>query len=420
MNSMSPPIDRRDLLKLASGLALSFAVPGLDARGAARRGAEREKSLIIVWLDGGPSQLETWDPHPGTAIGGPTKSIPTTIPGVEIADAFPQVADQLQHLSVIRSLVSKEGDHERAMHFVRTGYRPDPTVMHPSLGSIVTRELPAAGLEIPQFISLGFNQFPSRGGYLGGKYDAFLVQNPEAGAKARQVAEDRRYQARLKNLEVATRSFERGRGAAARRTLFRDSLDAAVRMLTSEQIRAFDVADEPQVLRDAYGPAQVGRACLVARRLIEQGVRVVEATHHNYDTHENNFSTNRTLAGELDPALATLVRDLVERDLLESTLVLCLGEFGRTPHINRKEGRDHWPGGFSCLVGGAGLAHGIVLGATDPTGERKSPDQPIEIPDLCATVLETIGVDITRSVVTPIGRPMRFSEGTPIDALQPG
>lgn len=413
---MHATTDRRDFLTVAAGLGLSFAVPGMDAPAANRRGPARPKSLIILWLEGGPSQLETWDPHPNGPVGGPTRAITTSVPGLKIAEHFPRLSNVMHHLSLVRSLVSKEGDHERASHFVRTGYRPDVAVTHPSIGSIVTRELPSAVLEIPQFISMGYSERRSRGGYLGGRYDAFYVPEPD-GKRVASSSRDERDARRLKNLDVVSNAFSKGRGAAFQRTLYRESLDAAVRMMSSEQRQAFDFAAEPQAVRESYGNSKVGHACLIARRLIEQGVRVVEVTHLNYDTHEDNFNKHRLLAADLDPALSALVRDLADRRLLESTVLLCIGEFGRTPRINSKDGRDHWPGGFSCLVGGGGLARGVVLGATDPAGLRKDPDFPIRIPDLYATVLKTLDIDFARQVTTPIGRPMRFSDGKPIGQL---
>jgi hypothetical protein len=416
---MEPLIEtRRDFLKLAAGLGLSFALPGLESRGANRRGSERPKSLIRLWLEGGPSQLETWDPHPDTLIGGPTRSIKTTIGGVEIAKDFPRLAEQLHHVSVIRSLVSKEGDHGRGGYFVRTGYRPDPTVTHPSLGSIVTRELPSPGLEIPRFISLGYSERPSRGGFLGGRYDALHLHDAEqAMTRLAGRGPDERQKRRLENLQVLARSFARGREQAVEGTLHQESLDAALRMMTSEQLRAFDVAGEPQAVRDAYGDSQFGRACLIARRLIEQGVRVVEISLQNFDTHENNFAKNRELAAALDPGFAALVAELGDRDLLDSTVLLCLGEFGRTPKINAKDGRDHWPAGFSCIVGGGGLTSGVRIGATDPTGESKEPVDPIQIPDLYATILRTMSIDPAHLSPTPIGRPIKYSDGVVIPQL---
>lgn len=413
---MPDTTDRRAVLKIAAGLGLSFAVPGMDLRAANRRGLERQKSLLVVWLEGGPSQLETWDPHPNGTVGGPTRAITTSVEGLRITEHFPLMANEMHHLSLVRSLVSKEGDHERAAHYVRTGYRPDATVAHPSLGSIVTRELPNETIEIPSFISMGYSERRSRGGYLGGQFDAFYI--PDAhGNRGVARSRDERAQRRVKHLEVVRDAFSQGRDAAFDRTLYRASVDAAVRMMSSEQLKAFDSVDEPLAVRARYGNSHVGQACLIARRLIEQGVRVVEVTHLNYDAHEDNFNKHRSLAGELDPALSSLVRDLVERQLFESTVILCLGEFGRTPRINPKEGRDHWPTGFSCLVGGGGLARGVVLGATDPTGLRKDPDDPIQIPDLYASVLQALGIDFTHQVITPIGRPIRFSDGKPIARL---
>ncbi len=408
--------DRRDFLSLAAGLGLSLAVPGMDAQAAERRGPGRPKSLLVLWLEGGPSQLETWDPHPRGPVGGPTRAIATSVPGLQIAEHFPQVAQEMHHLSVVRSLVSKEGDHERASHFVRTGYRPDATVTHPSLGSIVTRELPSEALEIPAFVSMGYSERRSRGGYLGGQYDAYYIPDPY-GNRAVAGTRDERDQRRLQHLNLVSGEFSRGRKAAFDRTLYRESQQAAVRMMTSEQLKAFDIAGESQAVKASYGDSQLGRACLISRRLLEQGVRAVEVTHLNYDSHENNFSHHQSLAAELDPALSSLIRDLAERKLLESTVILCLGEFGRTPRINPKDGRDHWPSGFSCLVGGGGLASGVVLGSTDPTGSRKEPDDPIQIPDLYATMLQTLGIDFEHQVITPISRPIRYSEGKPIKRL---
>jgi uncharacterized protein (DUF1501 family) len=413
---MRATIDRRDFLGLAAGLGLSLALPGMGPRAASRRGPERPKSLVIVWLEGGPSQLETWDPHPAGSIGGPTRAIATSVPGLQVAEHFPRLAGEMHHLSLVRSLVSKEGDHARASHYVRTGYRPDATLAHPSLGSIVASELPGQALEIPPFISMGYSERRSRGGYLGGRYDAFYLSDPEAN-RATARSRDEREERRLKSLDVVGEAFSKGREPAIARTLYRESLDAAVRMMTSEQIRAFDASAEPRAVRAAYGDSPVGRACLIARRLLEQGVRVVEVTQLNYDAHEDNFNRHRSLAADLDPALSALIRDLGDRHLLESTVLLCLGEFGRTPRINPKEGRDHWPTGFSCLVGGAGLARGTVIGATDPTGHRKAPDDPIQLPDLYATVLHALGIDFSHTVMTPIGRPIRFSDGKPIARL---
>ena len=410
---------RRDFLRVAaSAMGLSFVVPGLELRAAGQRGPERAKSFLTIWLGGGPSQLETWDPHPGTRIGGKVNAIKTTIPGVMIADLYPQTAEQLHHMSVIRSLVSKEGDHERASYMLHTGYRPEPTLVHPSIGSIAIHERPSETVEIPQFVSLGDANFPPRGGFLGDRFDAFRILNPgETGQNLNRLVEVDRQNRRLENLSVISQSFMRGRKTKVEQTLHRHTIDAALRMMTSEQLKAFSIELESKAIRDAYGDNVFGKGCLVARRLLEVGVRSIEVSLEGFDTHAKNHEGQSARAKTLDPALATLLSDLAERDLLQSTVVLVIGEFGRTPNLNPLEGRDHWPNGFSCLLGGGGLAHGMVIGETDPIGEAKRPKDPIEVPDLYATVLVRLGIEYTKEVITPIGRPMKYCAGKPIERL---
>ena len=414
----SQNMTRRDVLQLSAGLGLSFLMPALDLKAAQQRGEERQKSVIVVWLAGGPSQLETWDPHPGTKIGGPTQSLKTSIPNIEIASLFPQTAEQIHHLNIIRSLTSKEGDHERGTYMLKTGYRPDPTTIHPSLGAIITHQSPVKNLEIPQHISMGDGAWPARGGYLGAEYDAFRIYDPGMGLHNMQMpVGDDRQKRRLANLEVISRAFEPRRGPAARQSLHRKTLDDALTMMSSEQLNAFKIEDEPQSLKDAYGDTKLGRGCLVARRLVESGVRAIEVSMTGFDTHANNYEGMQTQAEILDPGLSTLIRDLKERDLLDSTVVMCLGEFGRTPNINPLDGRDHWPSGFSCLIGGGGLKSGIVIGETDPSGEKKDPSDPIPVENLFSTVLHQLGIDYQKELITPIGRPMALAQGELIQPL---
>ncbi|OYW13553.1 MAG: hypothetical protein B7Z55_16665, partial [Planctomycetales bacterium 12-60-4] len=341
---MTSSLDRREVLRLAAGLGLSFAVPGLDLGAAQQRGPERKKSLILLWLAGGPSQLETWDPHPGTSIGGLTKAIDTSISGVQIAADFPKVAEQIHRLSIIRSLVSKEGDHERGAYAVKTGYRPDPTTVHPSIGAIAVHELSDPKIEIPQFVSLGEQPFPSRGGYLGDRYDPYHIFNPgDSGQNLEPSVDEQRQQGRLNSLDLVSRRFQQGRSKRVEATLHQHTIEAALRMMTSEQLKAFSLKEEPEAIKAAYGDSRFGRGCLVARRLVEQGVRAIEVAQDGFDTHADNFTGHTLRAGYLDPAISTLLTELAERDLLESTVILVIGEFGRTPKINPLEGRDHWP-----------------------------------------------------------------------------
>ena len=411
---------RRDWLQISSALGLSFLLPPLEMKAAEKRGVERPKSLITVWLEGGPSQLETWDPHPGTKIGGQVKSIPTRNPELQICEFFPRVAEQIQHLSVIRSMISKEGDHERGAYLLKTGYRPDPTTIHPSLGAILAHELPDEKVEIPAHISLLPAERAARGGYFGDQYDAFKVHDAgRALQNMEQRVEKSRFDRRLSGLNVVDRAFKSGRRLQADATLHGDTVRRAVTMMQSEQLAAFKIEEESAERKAAYGDTQFGRACLVARRLVERGVRAIEVTLSSFDTHANNHKFHQQHATTVDPALAALIQDLADRDLLASTVVLCIGEFGRTPKINPLEGRDHWPTGFSALIGGGGLKGGQVIGATDPTGEKTQPTDPIEVPDLFATILKTCGVDYAREMTTPIGRPMKISDGKPVERLLP-
>ncbi len=415
-------VSRRTVLQTAAGLGLSFLMPPMAARSAERRGPERAKSLLILWMNGGPSQLETWDPHPGYDTGGLIKS---TLPGLQIADMYPQMAEHMGDLNVIRSLVSKEGDHERGTYYVKTGYRPDPLTTHPAISAVVSHKRPA-NTEIPDHISLGGGQWPARGGFLGDSMDAFRIFAPGRGIKnMKPMVKDARQQRRLKSLELVTKTFRRGRKLQTERTLHEEMVKRALTMMSSDQLKALEIEDEPASVRQAYGDSRFGRGCLVARRLLETGVRAIEVTLNGWDSHASNHEGHLTQAAMLDPAFASLMKDLKERDLLQSTVVLCIGEFGRTPNINPLEGRDHWPNWFSCVVGGGGMNKGQIIGRTDPAGigkkgeedEENLPENPIEVQDLYATVLQRLGIDHEEEFITDIGRPIAFSPGRPIAQL---
>lgn len=415
---LSGKLNRRDLCKIAIGSTLSFVLPGFDLKAAQKRGPERQKSVIILWMGGGPSQLETWDPHPGTKIGGPGNAIKTTVPGLQISDMYPLLAEQLESMSVIRSMVSKEGDHERGTKYLKTGYRPEPTTVYPALGAIIAQQSPNNKLEIPQHISMGNTQFPARGGYLGGHLDAFRVRDPGKNiGNMRAGVESARQNRRLKNLSVVSEAFQKGRLVQTKKTLHQSTIDRALTMMSSEQLNAFEIEKEPEAIRNAYGDSPFGRGCLVARRLVEQGVHSIEVNLRGWDSHANNYEGHQTQAAILDPAFSMLLKDLKARDLLKSTIVLCIGEFGRTPNINPLDGRDHWPTGFSCIVGGGGLKGNVIIGETDPTGKEKKPTEPIQIQDLYATILQKLKIDHTRELISPIGRPLALSDGSPIKKL---
>jgi hypothetical protein len=414
-------LSRRDALRVAAGLGLSFLLPGLEGRAADARGKERPKSLITLWMGGGPSQVDTFDPHPKLFDEDrkeKNQPIATRIPGVQLNALLPHMAEQIHEMCLIRSMVSKEGDHERGTYLVKTGYRPDTTLIHPSLGAIVAHELPAEKVEIPRYISILNNQWPGRGGFLGDDFDPFKVLDPKQNLQnmKAQVEKDRQG-ARLKDLEVVEKSFRARRRIQANATLHQDTVRRALTMMSSEQLKAFQFEDEPAEIRAAYGETPFGAGCLIARRLVEVGVRSIEVNLDGFDTHANNLSGQTTQAKIFDPAFAALIHDLKQRDLFDSTVVLWMGEFGRTPSINNVGGRDHWPTGFSCVVGGGGFHKGLVIGETDPEGKRAEPVQPVEIRDLFATILKAVGVEYGKELTTPIGRPMALCEGRPIDRL---
>lgn len=413
-------LTRRNVLHSAAGLGLSFLMPALEGRAAEERGPQRDKSLLILWMNGGPSQLETWDPHPNSATSHMEASVTdTNLPGLQIDSRLEQMADQMADLNVIRTLTSKEGDHERGVYYVKTGYRPVPVLTHPAISAIVTHLKPVADeLMIPPHVSLAGGPFPARGGYLGASLDAYRVFNPGGNlANLRAPVKDERQQRRLTSLDVVTAAFARGRRIRTKSTLHQETVEKALLMMNTDQLKAFELDDIPDTEKQAYGDSRFGRGCLVARRLIETGVRAVEVVLNGWDTHVSNQEGCTTQLTQLDPAFAALMRDLKERDLFDSTLVLCIGEFGRTPKINALDGRDHWPKWFSCVMGGCGLTRGQVIGETDPSGQDDAAD-PIEIKDLYATVFKALGIDHEHEFQTDIGRPIYVTEGgTPIDRL---
>jgi hypothetical protein len=375
------------------------------------------QSVVVLWMQGGPSQLETFDPHPNSTIAGGTGAIKTSVKNISLAPGFERLAEEMESISLIRSMTSKEGDHERGTYTLKTGFRPDPTVIYPSIGAVACHELAVNKTEIPRHVSILSSQWPARGGYLGDKYDAFLMDDPAKpvpDTKA-EVLPDREKK-RIEGLEAIDKAFAKGRERRVDETLHRETIAGALKMMSSDQLKAFDVSSEPLELRKAYGDSPFGRGCLAARRLIQAGVRCVEVTLGGWDTHVNNHQICAGNLKVLDPAFSTLIRDLRTRGLLEKTLVLCMGEFGRSPGINAAGGRDHWPTGFSLALAGGGIRGGQVIGATDPEG-KKPPEDPVKVADLHATVLSALGIDHQKVNETPIGRTVRFSEGEPIGAL---
>jgi uncharacterized protein (DUF1501 family) len=408
---------RRFLGGTVAGCTFLTALSHHLAQGAAPFVRGRPQSLIFLWLQGGPSQLETFDPHPGTDIAAGTKAIATSVKGIQLAEGLPRVAEQMHLLTLVRSVVSKEGDHERGTYHMKTGFRPDPTVVHPAIGAILCHELPVAGTDIPRHISLLPNAWSGRGGYLGDQYDAFRTGDPlQPVPDTHSFVSEPRDAARLKSLDVVEAAFARGRAKRVEATLHRDTLRRARTLMTSEQLAAFDVSKEPASLRAEYGDTPFGRACLAARRLTERGVRCVEVTLEGWDTHANNHALVANLNAILDPALAALLNDLHNRGTLDNTVVLVAGEFGRTPRLNPVAGRDHWPKGFSVALAGGNFRRGYVYGETDPAGKDEVKN-PVPVANLFATLLHALGVEYDRLNHTKIGRTVPYSSGVVVEEL---
>ncbi len=412
-------LSRRALLgATASGLAGALAARLFDPRAAfaAPAAGAHAKSCVVLWLNGGPSHLDTFDPKPGQPTAGPFKAIKTRARAFELSEHLPGLADVADKLAVLR-MTSKEGNHQRARYLVHTGYAPNPTVVHPSLGGWVNHELGDKDADLPQFVSIGG---PAPGaGFLGVQYGPFTIQKagaPPANLALPRNVDGKRLDARLAALSAMEGDFEKRTGDAqvsGRRHVY----DQSVRLMRTEKTKLFDLSDEPARLVKLYGDTDFGRGCLLARRLVEGGVRLVEVVLDGWDTHKDNFERVKKLSTALDAGFGGLVRDLSERKLLASTLIVCMGEFGRTPKINENEGRDHHPQAWSAMLAGGGVRGGVAHGKTDATG-AKVVEAPTSVPDLSATIFTALGVTPDKSFSTPSGRPISITDGgAPVKAV---
>lgn len=402
--------DRRSFLKSSLGGVFSFAATHqMDHLFAASRLASA-KRCIVLWMGGGPSQMETFDPKPGTATGGPTESIATPVSGLQIAAALPEIAKRFDSLSVIRGLTSPEGDHDRGMHFLHTGYPFVQAFPRPTLGSIVSHESPAS--DFPLFVSIG-----ARGlgpAYMGPDHAPFAVEDP--GEAVQLITGLRKQRTSLRRLEAFNQKFDKAHFdlAVERRHA---SLERVERMLTTPFVKALNVADASDQDRTRYGESQFGQRCLLARRLIESGVRFVEVTHDGWDTHDDNFNNVARLCGEIDGPWANLIDDLKASGLWDETVVVWMGEFGRTPQINGNNGRDHFPKVTPVVLGGGGIRGGQIVGQTNETGLEISSGE-VTVPDLFATLLQALGIDPAHEFRTEFGAIAPASDhGTVIKSL---
>ena len=383
----------------------------------------KAQAVILLWLEGGISHVDSWDPKSSSGF----KPIPTNADGIQISEILPQVAGQMDKLSIIRSMKTFERNHPQGTIETLTGHRPNPALKTPCFGSIVSKELGARN-NMPPFAVVPqptegdfFNYQPAyQAAFIGSEYDGMLLPDPSKPqftvpdlslpkSITSEVIDDRRTMRKIVD-QVYRSKVEAAEFAKM------DAFEAqAVNMLLSPQVRdAFEISRESEKTRDRYGRNRVGQSALLARRLVEAGCRFVTTagdTHGQWDTHDNNEKRLREeLVPRLDQSLSALLEDLKERGLYESTIVIATGEFGRTPVINPKMGRDHWPEAWSLVLGGGGIAGGRIIGATDDQGAAVV-GSPVSIGDLYATVYKALGIDWTKTYMSPIARPVYIANG---------
>jgi uncharacterized protein (DUF1501 family) len=406
-------VSRRSFLRNVAVGAAGLGVLGWKEAVALQAAELRKQGMacILLFMRGGPSQLETFDPKPGTDHGGPTTAIPTAVNGIQVAEHWPTVAKAMNDIALIRSMTSREGEHVRATYQLHTGYVPSGSVKYPSLGSIAAAELGKPDFDLPHFVSIG-NRNVIGSGFLGMSAAPFIVVNPtklpDNVALPRKV-DAGRFGRRLDLMHDLEQDFAKS-GGSARVDEHKALYASASRMVLSPRLKAFDTTQEKDNVRDRYGRTPFGQGCLLARRLVEQGVTFVEVESNGWDTHQDNFDRVKKLSGVVDPGFGTLVADLKERGLLEKTLVIWLGEFGRTPRINPRTGRDHFPRAFNVALAGGGIKGGQVIGATSDDGMNVK-ERPVKVPDLFCTFCQALKINPRKTNVSTGGRPIKIVDG---------
>jgi hypothetical protein len=433
-------LSRRDVLKLAAAGVVGYSMSGwLEVLAAdAANHPQRHKSCILLWMNGGPSQMDTFDLKPGHENGGPYKEISTSVPGIRISEHLPKIARHMDHMAIIRSMTTKEGDHGRASFLMRTGYLPNGPIQYPSIGSLIAKELGPDDAPLPHFVSIAPYRFFNLGaygpGFLGPKYAPLIVADTGFGFQQQgQNAYDQALKvqdlhppkevsreqadARIELLEGLEKEFVDNHPGVAPLS-HKTAYARAVKLMRTAASKAFNLDEEPGTLRDAYGRNLFGQGCLLARRLVERGVPFVEVSlggvnggAFGWDTHAQNFDIVKQLSEVLDPAWGTLMTDLKARGLLDSTLIVWMGEFGRTPKINGGRGRDHFPNAWSTVLAGGGIKGGQVVGKTSADG-MKVEENKVQVPDFLATICKVLGMNPEKKNLSNVGRPIRIVDKT--------
>jgi hypothetical protein len=404
-------MNRRHFLSHLAGAA-ALSNPAIDFTNTILANAadlkKQHKSAILLWMGGGPSTMDIWDLKPGSPTGGPFKPISTSADGIQICEHMPLMAKQMHHMNIVRSMSTREADHTRGRYYMHTGYVPNPNIEHPSYGSVISHELLSQipQLEIPPFISVGGSSIGP--GFLGMTYAPFVVNSNGTVRDLSMGIDPTRVEQRLAMLESIENKFINERRGGSAEDHYK-VIDKTVKLMTSKQMDALKVAKEPQEVRDRYGNSGFGRGCLMARRLVEIGVPFIEVDLGGWDNHANIFPTLQdNKLPELDKAMSALVSDLNDRGLLESTAIIWMGEFSRTPNINGNAGRDHWARSWSVVVGGAGFSKGIIVGETSSDGKEVT-TEPYSSQDLMASVLKSLDISLETTFTSKNGRPMKIA-----------
>lgn len=399
----------------AAGVFLGMNVKTLVAR-ADENGKATAEHVILFWNGGGMSHIDTFDPKPGRDVQGDFEPIKTAVNGISISEIFPLLAKQMKHVALIRSIAGQNGDHGRATYQLQTSYGQSSNLQHPGIGSVVVSQKASLG-DLPAYVTVG--GLAPKAGYLGQKCEAYFVGRP--GEKDPYLA----FPSGIgevrgnKRLDILKKINERQSGTlpADEVSGSQTALTDAVRLMRSPALDAFEVRKEKPEVLERYGDSEFGRSALLARRLVEKGVRFVQVNRGGFDVHSNAFPAMRDHGEVMDPALAALVEDLAQSGLLKKTMIVMLSEFGRTPKINMTQGRDHHPTVFSCMFAGGGVKGGQVIGTSDE--DAISPkERPVKVPDLHASICHALGINHEKEVMTPLQRPMKLVDnGTPVKEL---
>ncbi len=437
--ALAEPIDRRQAMRWLTGAGLSLGSSpwfGPLARAAAQI---KGRHCVILWMSGGPSQMDTFDLKPQHANGGPFREIATRTPGMRISEHLPGLAEWSEQLALLRGVSTREGDHARGTYLMRTGQSPGGSVKFPSIGASLTKELQRTELELPSYFAINPNpgmQPDAFGpGFLGPAFAPATVSGSSPPATAAPLAPpDNPVGLTVQNLRppVGLPPSRRAERWSLWRDMQQDFLQRtmsapaaheqntlyqrAQRMMNSRDAVAFDLTEETDDVRRSYGTGKFGQGCLLARRLIERGVPLIEVTLGDaggWDTHTDNFTQVQSLSQQLDQGWSTLMRELKERGLLSRTTFLWMGEFGRTPAINTMTGRDHFPTAWTCLLAGAGIQGGAVYGRTSEDGMEVL-DGKIDQNRVLATLCHALGIDPHTENVSALGRPHKIVDGEPV------